>query len=144
MDDAGLLHAASDPISTDSTHATPRRRSVRSDPFLLACAAMPVVGLAVFSSFVLRARLALGEWPRPYRPDPNDLGFTLHHELAGVFLFVGLVSPVALAACLLLRRRDGLRVRHRGSALAVFVGGYALLWVLAWADPGHFLEWYAD
>ena len=126
------------------TTTPPPRRAGRSDPFLLACAALPVSGLVVMYGYVLRARIALGEWPRPYRPDPKDLGFSLHHGLAGVFLLVAVLSPIAFAACLLLRRRDTPRVRHRGTAIAVFATGYALLWLLAWTDPGGFIAWYAD
>lgn len=121
-----------------------RRPSTRSDPMLIACAALPLSGVVAMYGLVLRARFALGEWPRPQRPDPKDLGFELHHGLAGLFMIVAVASPVALAACLLLRRRDDPRVRHRGTALAVFAAGYALLWVLAWTDPGGFLMWYAD
>lgn len=46
---------------------------------IVVCAASPMLWLVLFYSFVCRARLQLGVWPRPYQPDPKNIGFELHH-----------------------------------------------------------------
>ena len=45
--------------------------------FRLLCL-YPLAWALAFSAFVLRARLALGRWPAPNRPDPADPGFGVH------------------------------------------------------------------
>ncbi len=115
-----------------------------TDPVLWACALIPAAGLFAFYSFVARARLALGVWPQPYRPDPKDLGFVLHHELVWLLLGAALLSPVALGLSLLLRRTALLRGRPVRRALSVFAVGYLLVCFALVKDPGAFLEWLAD
>ncbi len=116
---------------------------------LWVAATAPAQWLALFGLFVLRARLALGYWPRPYHPDPKDLGFDLHYLLVFFPLFhpwghaAFVTSPIAvLAATLahLLVPRRGERI----AAMTCFLSGSAALWLLLGEDPGSFVEWFLD
>lgn len=104
--------------------------------------AVPLGSLALFYSYVLRARLALHTWPQPYQPDPKDLGFDLHHLAATFALPLWLISPALLPAVWLLWPR-----RQRTALLAPFVAFlliYLAGWLLVRLDPGHFLAWFMD
>jgi hypothetical protein len=57
---------------------------------------LPATSTALFYSFVLRARLALGRWPTFSNPDPKDLDFTLHHAA----WFGSVVAQLAVAPLL--------------------------------------------
>jgi len=75
--------------------------------FRLLCLYPLAWGLA-FVGFVLRARVALGRWPAPNRPDPADLGFGVHHMallLGEPGLFVLLFVLLLMVG--LLRRSPG-------------------------------------
>ncbi len=106
-----------------------------------ALAATPAAWLMLFGLFILRARLATGSWPMPYRPDPKDLGFEFHYLalLAGLpVLFAATLSATAFA----------LVPRHRHDKAwlipAVAVAGLTALVVLARIDPWHLFTWLGD
>lgn len=106
-------------------------------------AVYPLGWLGLFYSFVLRARGTLGFWPTPYRPDPTELGFTLHHlaiDLGMVVLPVAALSVLALVL-LVPSSTNG---RRNWSALALAVVSLGLAITLARLDPGHYFEWFAD
>ena len=107
--------------------------------------AAPVVALAVLYSYVLRARLVLGIWPRPYAPDPTALGAPVHLFLARILLAVPFAAaPVGLAlaaAGLVLDRREAPRVIRRFLGFALVWGIWFLLMRL---DPGEVLAWILD
>jgi hypothetical protein len=96
----------SDCMDTDVTE----NYEEKSFPVLtLFLATFPFVLLAVFFSYVLRARLFLGHWPSYNQPDPKQLGWWIQHS----FLQVGFVAlpAVALGAVILaivgrFQRRD--------------------------------------
>jgi hypothetical protein len=107
----------------------------------LAFGLAPLAWLAGFYAFVLRARLALGYWPRPYMPDPKDLGFIAHHAVLAIGLT--LLPALCLGALLLTGSlwRGG---QHGRGALA---GGIALLSFVLTAlivvvDPGAYISWF--
>lgn len=107
--------------------------------------AVPIAGLILFYSFVVRARLALGFWPSPYQPDPKDLGFPLHYNVAMCALGLILTSPAGFLPLAIrgLSSWDtiGRAVVIRAAAfLVVFSASIGLLI----ADPGRFLEWLLD
>ena len=116
----------------------------KSDPFLLACAAIPAAGLAAFYSFVVRAWLELGAWPKPNLPDPKDLGFEVHYISSFLFLIAALLSPLALALCLFVRQAVPMRGRSAGKALVLFFSSYVALCGLFIGDPGALFAWFAD
>lgn len=92
-------------------------------------------------SFVWRARLTLGEWPEPYRPDPKVLGFEFHRfAVLGALLF-GMAGTFVLglvALWILIRQRG----QHR-LLVAAFVS-YVVFWIVIYGDPGSFWEWFLD
>jgi hypothetical protein len=104
-------------------------------------AATPVAWLLLFGLFILRARLALGRWPAPYRPDPKDLGFDLHHAalVAGMPLMFTSVLCVA-ALTLLVDRRPG---KQWLVPVAAVIGLVAVIG-LARLDPGQMFMWLGD
>ena len=125
--------------SLDSTTEQPVRRGVR------VCLALPPLFLVSLYGLYLRARLALGVWPRPYHPDPKDLAFYGEHA----FLVHGsaiamLLSPLAFLVVQSFRPfapRERRVVRRTGAAFAVL---YVLTIVFARADPWHVLTWFLD
>lgn len=118
-----------------------RNLSLRHTPLLLA--AYPLCWLALFYSFVLRARLALGYWPAPYQPDPKDLGFTLHHTavLLGVVAWPAVIVAALGSALIgpreMLARRLLLALARLGLCLLVY-------YILVSTDPGQFFVWFGD
>ena len=78
----------------EQTHQ-PRLARLNSPLLWLICLA-PAGYLALFYSFVLRARLALGTWPLPYQPDPKALGFDIHYAAVLLALPLWMVSPLAV------------------------------------------------
>lgn len=106
-------------------------------------AVYPLGWLGLFYSFVLRARGTLGFWPIPYRPDPTELGFTLHHlaiDLGMVVLPMAVLSVLALVL-LVPSSTNG---RRNWLALVWAVVALVLAIMLARLDPGHYFEWFAD
>jgi hypothetical protein len=109
---------------------------------LMVTAAYPLLWLAVFYAFVLRARFALGHWPLPYRPDPKIMGFDLHHKA----IWLGLVAMpfflvMSVLGAAMGRKKMGLRVTP---LLATACFGALAVIILARFDPGEFFEWFAD
>lgn len=108
---------------------------------LLALLAPPL-WLATLYSFVLRARLKLGAWPRPNAPDPKVFGFELHR---GVALFGWLAIPVTLllaTVCVTYctQRRLDFKWTPYAVAYAVVILAW---WLIVLLDPGDYLAWFA-
>jgi len=106
---------------------------------------LPLAWLGLFWLYVLRARIELGGWPRPYQPDPKDLGFGLHYALIWLLLPSLYLGP-GLAALWALSSRGWLRsARVRPWLfLGVGIGLAAAVFTLVRLDPGRFFEWYMD
>lgn len=113
-------------------------RWLRSSRALVAwsLALAPVVWLVLVGAFVVRARVVLGGWPAPYRPDPKDLGFWLHHSaiVAGIpTMFVAVACAVVLSV----------RARRWACSAAALLGLGAVI-VIGRVDPGYVFTWLAD
>ena len=119
------------------------RSKLRSPAGIAASAGslFPALVIVLFYMFVLRARIHLGRWPLPYRPDPKDLGFDFH-DAAIACGFISVV-PVAFATLLHLikLKHSGRMVRDKVVAYSVCL---ALIILWGWIDPGNFIEWYLD
>lgn len=109
----------------------------------LALAAAPLAWLALLYLFVLRARLHLGHWPRPYHPDPADLGFTLQRQAIWIGLTVLPFLSLSALPVVLVGRRWGIDLRL-WRTLTLLAGSTILSLALGRFDPGSFLEWFAD
>ena len=103
-----------------------------------------VVQAAVFYGLVLRARLALGRWPEPYRPDPKDLDFGVHSTVAVIGAIGVGVSPILAVMLLGAAHALGLSRRHVYAAALTFGACYLMGILLVRADPGRFGEWFLD
>ncbi len=103
---------------------------------------VPVLSLAAFYSFVLRARWAIGHWPTYNHPDPKLLGFQFHHVAVTLLMVVlpvaGLVALGYLGATLRQPSRQSKSMRW---AMIALFGLAVVLWT---ADPGGFVNWFAD
>jgi hypothetical protein len=110
--------------------------------WLLWMATAPSSWLLLFASFAVRARLALGRWPLPYRPDPKDLGFSLH------YLAVLLGFPLALWLCIgaLVMARAWGAIPVRSALMiriaAVLSAGSTI--AVARLDPWQLVVWFLD
>ena len=124
----------------EQTHQ-PQLARLNSPLLWLICLA-PAGYLALFYSFVLRARLALGTWPLPYQPDPKALGFDIHHAAVLLTLPLWMVSPMAVLLMVALQPGFG----RRKIVLPVLVFGllYLAVWLVLRMDPGSFGYWFAD
>lgn len=123
----------------------PRRTRARQFALilLLLLAGYPLGVVVSLYSFVLRARLKLGFWPAPYRPDPKELGFDLHY--LGVMLAL-ITFPFVTLVCVgwILAARVRCRDFPMGPMLAYAGGCAALGFCLLRLDPGNFVEWFFD
>ena len=110
-------------------------------PTILAC--YPLGWLALAYLFAARAWWVLGRWPSADRPDPSDLGFTLHQGA----ILLGLVAlPMFALATVVLAvggRRFGMD-RRLGPTLTLLVVSIGLLIGLTQIDPGGVFGWFAD
>ena len=113
-------------------------------PTLWLLASVPALWLLVVFTFVLRARVWIGRWPRPYDPDPVAVGFWHYHSLQ-----LGMPLMFAAAAGLLLLVTPtfggcGRIDKSRLAPLALFGAGMgAALW-LGRADPWSLFTWLGD
>lgn len=105
---------------------------------------VPTAWLMLFYGFVLRARLALGYWPRPYQPDPKDLSFDLHYGAVFVGIYVVIVSAAAWLVFVLVRNRQSLRKTRHYLGMAYFVATFIAWWFILRVDPGSFFTWLLD
>ncbi len=110
-------------------------------PLLLAW--YPLAWLASVYLFVLRARLHLGFWPEPSRPDPKDLGFTIHHAANWFGLATVPGAIVAAVVLAVVGSRIGWRIKPWP---ALSLAAVSLVAVVATGrlDPGRFFEWFVD
>jgi len=106
-------------------------------------AAYPLGLIAWFYIYVLRQRVVLGYWPRPYHPDPKDAGMNFHHDsLPVMFELVPIVALGAISLIVALRNCDP-NFRWR-KLQALWVVALGILIALVKFDPGYFIEWWAD
>ena len=106
--------------------------------------AIVVTQVASFYSFVGRARLALGRWPAPYRPDPKDLDFSSHHLLLWVGCLISALTPFLLLTTYSAAATLRVSSSHLRVAAAVFALCYLGAATLWFVDPGKFGEWFRD
>ena len=104
---------------------------------------LPAAWLVALMTLALRARVHLGHWPRPYRPDPKDLPFAWHYIFVEKGMFVVLAGVGAMVAFALLARRFVSAHVYRRSLIA-FALGWALIVVMLSVPPIDFVNWFLD
>jgi hypothetical protein len=94
-----------------------------------------------FLSYAVRARLALGRWPRYNSPDPAVLGWPAHHVLVAVSFVISEVALLLLPIMVFVVWFAG---RERSSRRWLLMHAVFSLANLAWFlfDPGRLIEWY--
>ncbi len=97
--------------------------------------AAPLAGTAIFYGYVLLVRLYVGDWPRPYDPDPKIDALLPFYYLTAVAVPLT-VATLFLAPALLQGRS------WRSVLLAVFAWSVFVLAV--WRDPLGFGVWFMD
>ena len=123
--------------------APPPARRRPAPWWLLPLAAMPLAWVLDFYLFVLRARLALGHWPRPMQPDPGTLGYHWHQTTVWTGLLSAL-SAMAFTTVFFIILPSLPRYRYPWGALAVFVVGSVGCAIVLFVDPGDLWSWYLD
>ena len=102
---------------------------------------IPILWLLIFWSFVVRTRVFLGYWPRPYDPDPKFLGFAYHH-MSIYFLFIGiLILFVPTFYFLLLETKKLNSITFYKKLYPVSIITIVLM---IYFDPGSYLYWFLD
>jgi hypothetical protein len=105
----------------------------------------PVVSLAIVYSYVLRARLVLGYWPLPYRPDPKSLGLELHYAVALLSMACVPAAGAGVAYLLACGRHElSLAGASWRRNLILYGTGLITWFAAARLDPGAFWTWLFD
>jgi uncharacterized membrane protein YhaH (DUF805 family) len=105
-------------------------------------AATPLLWVTWFYLYVVRQRIHLGFWPQPYRPDPKDAGYFIHHLSIYLGVVVIPVLPLVVIGLILRRSKDA---RFKGwIALGLLAFSYACYWAVFHFDPGQYWEWFLD
>lgn len=110
-------------------------------PLLLAW--YPLAWLVSVYLFVLRARFHLGFWPEPSRPDPKDLGFTVHHAVNWFGLATVPGAIIAAVGLAVIGSRIGWRTKVWPTLSLAAVSFVAVI-ATGRLDPGRFFEWFVD
>jgi hypothetical protein len=105
-------------------------------------ASAPVVWLLLFGVFILRARIALGRWPAPYQPDPNELGFHLHYMALVAGFPLMFVAPLCAVVLTVLVEHD--RPRYMWLIRLTALTSLIVVIALARTNPGYIFTWLGD
>jgi hypothetical protein len=109
-----------------------------------AATAWIIAQTVTFYAFVVRARLALGRWPSPYRPDPATLGFGMHQDVVFYGAFGVILLPPMLVILLAAAKKLGSPRKDLIVAAVIFAVSYCAWWALIFLNPGGFGEWFMD
>ena len=128
-------------MAQEETEEKRRIRSPLLTGLLWTMASVPSIWLILFGLFLARAHAALGRWPRPYDPDPRDLGFDVHLMAltAGMPVVFASVISVFLLTAVLFRpaaRWHPIQIAALASLAATIA--------IAQADPGRLFTWLGD
>lgn len=111
--------------------------------FWLICG-FPALWLTMLYTFVLRARVVLGVWPRPSHPDPKDLGFEWHYLIVMLVSLLLLCSPGLLLILSAFYPKTFLTERKNQWALIFYLLTFGMVCFVVTNDPRHFFEWFLD
>ncbi|NJR50496.1 MAG: hypothetical protein HC780_13940 [Leptolyngbyaceae cyanobacterium CSU_1_3] len=106
-------------------------------------AATPLLWVAWFYLYVIRQRIHLGFWPQPYRPDPKDADYAIHH--LSIYLGWAVIPVIPFVVIGLIAHRQSKDARFKGRlALGLLALSYACYWTVVHVDPGQYWEWFLD
>src|SRR4051812_20929575 len=99
----------------------------------------PVLWLLALLSFVGRARVHLGYWPRPSAPDPKLLPFAIHYLFLENSMFIMMATSVLLIlGTFLWTRQVSLKVWKK--SLLTLVVGWVLIILMFEVPPIDFVN----
>jgi hypothetical protein len=128
----------------------PIGRAGRTTGWSFAIASLiPIAWLLAFAWLVLRVRVVTGDWPAPYRPDPQSIGGLTATILSGTLPLIYIMGLAAVAALLVMSAvpsfRSGLRDgRLRSWHVCVGLAGMAIMAILLHGNPWQLRGWLAD
>jgi hypothetical protein len=102
----------------------------------------PLLWVAWFYLYVVRQHIHLGFWPQPYRPDPKDAGYIIHHLSIYLGGLVIPAMPIVVIGLILYRQSKDARFKGRIALGLAF--SYACYWAVLRVDPGQYWEWFRD
>jgi hypothetical protein len=129
---------------------SPTSRAGRTTGWSFAIASLiPIAWLLAFAWLVLQVRVVTGDWPAPYRPDPQSIGGLTAIILSGTLPLIYIMGLATVAALLVMSAvpsfRSALRdVRLRSWHACVGLAGMALMAILLHGNPWQLRVWLAD
>lgn len=116
-----------------------------SRKFYIFLTSTPAAFLILFYSFVLRAYLALGQWPRPYMPDPAELEFNIHGILAVVSVVLAITGFLPwIGVTIASWYKKSFSKKFLLVTNIIYIISVVSVVLLVRADPGRFMEWFMD
>lgn len=104
---------------------------------------IPILFIAFYVGFIVRAYVELGQLPSPHYPDPKDLGFNIHHNIVWLAFFASWFAiPIGIIGISYLHFKKELNI-SRGFMIAFFLS-VILFAVILLIDPYKQLEWFMD
>lgn len=102
---------------------------------------IPLLCLANFMLFCIRATYHLGELPQVYQPDPKDLNFDLHQQT------IWILGGLSLVIILMILVYDTIRVIKGKSILSQVVISRIGIWLFVLvliSNPLDLVNWFLD
>ena len=122
-----------------------RKLRILLDSTLGLYSLVPCALMVALYSFVVRARLELGRWPTPMRPDPKSLSFPTADTHMDTVFWLGVASVGCFIPWLLtVFIRKQVDPVTRASWLALLIGPWLLLLAMLFLDPGSYVAWFLD
>lgn len=116
-----------------------------SRKFYLFLTSLPSAAVVLFYTFVIRAYFALGRFPRPYRPDPKELGFNIHMILIYLSIVLTLVGALPwLAVTIASWFKKSFDKKFLLIANIIYIISLIGFVIFFKFDPGRFMEWFMD
>src|SRR5262245_24147682 len=108
------------------------------------CVMTPWVLIVVGLSLALHVRLGLGHWPNPVVEHYTTPAFQTHlWGFRASFVFA-LYSLAPVWMLLLCAQRFRVSVWFHAIQVAVYIGGWLVIFLVCWTDPWRFMSWLAD
>jgi hypothetical protein len=116
---------------------------VLSELLLHGMSSVPLAIVSLLYLLVIHARLYLGYWPMPYRPDPKPLPFFEYYAWSMGFLLY-LFVPACIVWLVLFVMRLRFRRPLGFISMVLLILPWLMIIIVVFFDPGRCLEWFCD